>query len=376
MPSDDLYIGLMSGTSIDGIDAALVQFTGTEHRVLDYQCSPWPPSLGTQLRAISTSEKTTLEDLGTLDTLVADAFAESVLHLLKQNSLPNHRIRAIGSHGQTIRHRPDQAHPFSLQIGDPNRIAEKTGISVVADFRRRDIAAGGQGAPLAPAFHVFAFSNPKEHRVVANIGGIANITVLPANSEAEFVGFDTGPGNTLMNAWAQDQLGEQYDDAGRWAAEGVVDNKLLNELFSDPYFCANIPKSTGPEYFNLAWLEGYLPKRKLLSEDIQATLTALTARSLSTDIRRYAPECATLIICGGGVHNLSLMRMLQEELPEVNVSSSTVFGVDPEEVEAIAFAWLAKRALDGLSGNIPSVTGADHPVVLGGIYQASHYNDP
>ena len=365
----EFYIGLISGTSIDGIDAALVNFSATgSHSLAAYHYSPWPPEMVERLRFLSVPGQGTIEELGVLDAEVADAFALATDALLRKAGIAPQDINAIGSHGQTIRHLPDQPRPFTLQIGDPNRIAQQTGIPVVADFRRRDMAAGGQGAPMVPAYHTAVFSKPGEPRVVVNIGGIANVTILPSDEDMAVSGFDTGPGNTLLNAWTREHLGREFDSDGAWAASGRVDHSILETMLADPYFRASVPKTTGPEYFNRRWIGEKLGPSNLSPQDIQATLTALTAHSIAQSIELHAPTSKKLIVCGGGVHNAALMRHLETRLPNINVESSSRYGIDPDQVEAIAFAWLARRTLHGLSGNLPSVTGASHPVVLGGIY--------
>ncbi|MCB1760951.1 MAG: anhydro-N-acetylmuramic acid kinase [Gammaproteobacteria bacterium] len=366
-----LYIGLMSGTSLDGIDAALVEFSEEGETVRAFHYTPWPTRLRERLRELSTPGDNEIDRLGELDIESADAFADAVASLLSRASTSPSLILAIGSHGQTIRHRPQADYPFTLQIGDPNRLAEKTGIRVVADFRRRDMAAGGEGAPLAPAYHAARFRTSRETRAVLNIGGIANVTLLPKAHEDSVVGFDTGPGNTLLNAWIQKQLGLGYDDKGRWAAEGRVSHELLESMLSDPYFAQPVPKSTGPEHFNLRWLQQHLaPNRHLSPQDVQATLTRLTSESIARAIHSLGVETGSLIVCGGGTHNPLLLQQLRSLLPGVRVESSAALGVDPDQLEAIAFAWLARQTLSGVSGNLPQVTGARHPVVLGGIYSA------
>jgi anhydro-N-acetylmuramic acid kinase len=281
-------------------------------------------------------------------------------------------VRAIGSHGQTVRHEPDGDHPFSVQIGDPNVIAEITGITTIADFRRRDIAAGGQGAPLVPAFHAAVLRSSDEDRVALNIGGMANITVLPRDPAQAVTGFDTGPGNVLMDAWAARHLGTPLDSEGRWAGSAPRDEALLAVLLSDEYFQRQPPKSTGREHFNMTWLEARLAQLGTAPEpaQVQASLAALTALSCAAAIQRYAPRTQQVLVCGGGVHNVTLLQQLTDALPGVRVASTQTQGLDPDWVEALAFAWLAQQTLAGKPGNLPSVTGARAPVVLGGIYSA------
>lgn len=366
-----LYIGLMSGTSMDGIDAALVEFGDHSQRLIGFQTTPWSTEMVTHLRTLAHPGDNEIDRLGPLDIAVADTFSTAVEQLLQDTGTAREAVAAIGSHGQTIRHRPSSRPPFTLQIGDPSRLAENTGITVVADFRRRDMAAGGQGAPLVPAYHANWFHDRNEGRVVLNIGGIANITLLPRSPDQPVTGFDTGPGNTLLDRWIQLKKGVGYDAGGQWSASGNVHPPLLEALLSDPYFEQPPPKSTGPEYFNLDWLMQYLQPLDITAADTQATLAALTARSISNSIRGSGTDCTRLIVCGGGVHNLELMRLLQDMLPDMAVTSSSAFGVGPDQVEATAFAWLARQTLLGLPGNLPSATGARRPVILGGIYQAT-----
>ena len=366
---EQYYIGLMSGTSMDGIDAALMAFTDHSQRLAGFISRPWPRPLAQRLRSLGTPGNDEIDRLGVLDAEVADGFAAAVEALLAATAIPVAEIRAIGSHGQTIRHRPAASPPFTLQIGDPNRLAERTGITVVADFRRRDMAAGGQGAPLVPAYHAAWFRDPAEQRAILNIGGIANLTLLPADPTLPVTGFDTGPGNTLLDSWIRQHRGEGYDRDGSWAGSGQVDPGLLSWLLDDPYFRLQPPKSTGPEYFNLDWLQRHQRIGRLPPQDVQATLLELTARSVA-DAITGGDGVERLICCGGGVHNSALMRRLGELLPGLTVEPSGGYGVGPDQMEAAAFAWLARQTLLGLPGNLPSVTGATRAVVLGGIYPA------
>ncbi|MBV8802059.1 MAG: anhydro-N-acetylmuramic acid kinase, partial [Gammaproteobacteria bacterium] len=302
--------------------------------------------------------------LANLDVILGKRFAETVNTLLKNQSLYSHQIKAIGSHGQTIRHYPDRQ--FTLQIGDPNIIAAETGITTISDLRRGDMAYGGQGAPLVPAFHQYVLSDHAKDRVIVNIGGIANITLLPAKNN-NVIAFDTGPGNTLLDAWTEKHLQKPYDANGDWASQGKINQSLLEKLLSDEYFNLTGPKSTGREYFNLTWLSEYLPK-DLIPVDVQATLTALTAHSIIRSINQYLPN-SEILICGGGVHNNFLMRLLT--CLKQPLCSTQNYGINPDLMEAMAFAWLAKQTIDRKPGNIPSVTGAKCPAILGGIYHAS-----
>ncbi len=364
----EIYLGLMSGTSIDGIDAALVRFPAGRIALIATHSHPWPAPLQQALQRLTTPGDNEIDRLGELDALAANEFAAAARAVLDRAGIPPAAVAAIGSHGQTIRHRPDATPPFTLQIGDPNRIAELTGITTVADFRRRDMAAGGEGAPLTPALHQVLFGSDSEYRCVLNIGGIANITLLPPG-KAAVTGFDTGPGNCLLDSWAGRHGHAPFDRDGAWAATGKVHPPLLKRLLADRYFHRPPPKSTGREYFSPAWLERLTaPYPELPPADIQATLLALTAQSIGDAVTAAAPGCQRLLVCGGGAHNPALMAQLQRTLPACPVESCRHHGAEPDWVEAIAFAWLARQTLRGLPGNLPSVTGARHPVILGGIY--------
>ncbi len=367
-----IYLGLMSGTSMDGVDAALVRFPHQRAELIATHCHPWPTTLRQRLQSLTTPGDNEIDRMGELDVLAADEFALAAQQLLLKANVSASAVTAIGSHGQTIRHRPGAETAFTLQIGDPNRIAERTKITTVADFRRRDVAAGGEGAPLVPAFHYTLFHSSEEYRCVLNIGGIANITLLPPQDNAEIIGFDTGPGNCLLDSWSNRHIQTPFDKDGEWGATGKVHSALLKSMLADSYFSRPPPKSTGREYFNLEWLEGLLIRHPGLSpKDIQATLTALTAQSIISAIKAAAPNCQHVLVCGGGVHNRALLKQLQHEFPQCGIESTHHLGVDPDWVEAIAFAWLAQQTMLGLSGNLPSVTGAVHPVILGGIYQGT-----
>jgi len=372
-PEDEkFYLGLISGTSMDGIDAALVRFPKNSIELIATYSHPWPNQLQQQLKTLFTPGDNEIDQLGELDILAADEFAAAAQRVLTKANIPASSVAAIGSHGQTIRHRPDAEAPFTLQVGDPNRIAECTGITTVADFRRRDMAAGGEGAPLVPALHNTLFSSNEEYRCILNIGGIANITLLPPQDEAAITGFDTGPGNCLLDSWAARHIHIPFDKHGGWGATGKIQPALLKQMLTDSYFDRPPPKSTGREYFNLEWLEGLLHLHpRLLPEDIQATLVALTAQSIGNAIKATAPECRRILVCGGGIHNPALLEQLQHALPHCCIESTSHYGADPDWVEAIAFAWLARQTMLGLAGNLPSVTGAHHPVILGGIYQGA-----
>ena len=354
---------------MDGINAVLVQFQPDGIKLLGHHSHPWAETLQERLRQLTRPGDNEIDRMGELDILVADGFADATLELLEQTNTSPDSISAIGSHGQTIRHRPNAKHPFTLQIGDPNRIAERTRITVVADFRRRDIAAGGEGAPLVPAFHAAVFHKPSEYRAILNIRGIANLTLLPGSNSAEITGFDSGPGNTLLDYWARKHLNQPRDDNGNWAASGEACEALLNTMLEDDYFQRPPPKSTGPEYFSSDWLEKAISNYQNLSHaDIQATLTALTAESVCRALKLQAPECQKVISCGGGNHNSELMRQLDRRFKGGVLETSDDYGIPPDQVEAIAFAWLARQTQLGAAGNLPGVTGASHPVTLGGIY--------
>lgn len=365
----NLYIGLMSGTSMDGIDAALVRFGDRTLDILATGSYDYPVGLRRQLleaRADCSLRATT--DVPALHRAVGAAFRDAARHLIEQAGVDPAAVAAIGSHGQTLRHAPDADPPYSLQIGDPAIISAGTGVTTIADFRRADIELGGQGAPLAPAFHEWLFRREGGDRVVLNIGGIANITVLYGDRR-DTIGFDTGPGNTLLDAWARRQGRGEYDADGRWSAAGTVIDELLARLQADPYFSAPPPKSTGFEYFNLDWLDaagvaGHEPS------DVQATLCQLTANSIAAAIVSVAANVSEVLVCGGGIHNSDMITRLGNALPGVDVSSTATAGLEPGWVEAAAFAWLAMRTSRGLPGNLPSVTGAARATVLGTVHRA------
>jgi len=366
----DYYIGLISGTSMDGIDAALVQFGESSVEILKTRDHHYPPKLREQLiQAVRNPDNCTVDVVGELDQRVAACFRDAATELLRDADVGATTITAIGTHGQTLRHQPDADHPFTMQIGDPSVIAQGTGIMTIGDFRSADIALGGQGAPLTPPFHEWLLHRPGSNRVVLNIGGIANVTILPGD-ESDTTGFDTGPGNTLLDAWIAKHLDKTFDQDGAWAAAGTVDDDLLARLLDDPYFAAAPPKSTGFEYFNLRWL-GSAGVAELQAADVQATLCAVTAQSIATAIQRFAADTSDVYVCGGGVHNTELMRRLTDALPGLKVASTSSFGLDPDWVEAAAFAWLAMRTSKNLPGNLPAVTGASRAAVLGSIYPAT-----
>lgn len=363
-----LYLGLISGTSMDGIDAALAEVDHGSCTLRHAQSRPYPDALRTQLfKVVSDPDDCSLDELGRLDTEIGEVFAATALDVLRDADVAATQVAAIGSHGQTIRHQPHGEHPFTWQIGNPHLIAERTGIATVADFRRRDVAAGGEGAPLMPAFHQAVLASADEDRAVINIGGIANLTWLPRTGPV--IGFDTGPGNCLMDGWASRHLGAAFDRDGRWAANGRIDADLLARLLAEPFLAAEPPKSTGRELFNLNWLERQLEAlhKTVKPEDVQGTLCELTARTIA-DAGRRLGESQRVMLCGGGSHNHELRRRIETHLPGIPVDTTAAFGLDPDHVEATGFAWLAFRTLEGLPGNLPAVTGAQRSVVLGAIH--------
>ena len=363
----DLYVGLMSGTSMDGIDAVLVRFSNAQTEILATHTQPYPTDLQQALlEEIRKPMSEELDTSGELNRRVGECFREAAQKVILESGCDRNNIRAIGSHGQTLRHQPNAELPFSLQIGDPDIIASGTNITTVANFRQADIAAGGQGAPLVPPFHEWVFRSPGIDRAVVNIGGIANITVLPSDESATS-GFDTGPGNGLMDAWTRQHLGTAFDADGEWAASGTVDRDLLQQMLQDPYFRLAPPKSTGFEYFNPAWLAQF-DLARYQAADVQATLCDLTAKSISDAVSSFAKTTKQIFVCGGGVRNKSLMKRLAEMLAGCEVASTARAGLDPDWVEAAAFAWLAMRTVNGQTGNLPSVTGASHKVNLGDIH--------
>lgn len=367
----ELYIGLMSGTSMDAIDGVLVDFSQGIH-LLGTHSTPIPPPLREGIAALCLPGDDEIERMGRVDAALGEHFANVARALLEACGHHAGSVRAIGSHGQTIRHRPQAEPPFTLQIADPNIIAERSGITVVADFRRRDMAAGGQGAPLVPAFHAGIFGGANQDRVVLNLGGIANITVLPAGKPGALRGHDTGPANILMDAWCLLNRGKPYDDGGEWAASGDAHPELLRRLLTHPYFHRPAPKSTGREDFNLDWLRSQLSTLgdPLEAADVQASLLELTARTVADGVRATGLGGGELLLCGGGAFNSRLWQRLAGLLPEWTLRSTAEFGLAPTWVEATAFAWLARQTMLGLPGNLPMVTGAAGPRVLGAIHPA------
>ncbi|MEQ6886425.1 anhydro-N-acetylmuramic acid kinase [Salicola sp. Rm-C-2C1-2] len=362
----DWYIGLMSGTSMDGIDAVLAGF-GPEGITSSWHAShTYPGDLRLQLENLA-SDRGTPSLLGEADARLGDAFADCAQAVIQAAGLRPEAIMAIGSHGQTIQHRIHPPSPFTLQIGDPNRIAERTGITTVADFRRRDIAAQGEGAPLAPAFHSWLFQCPERERCLVNLGGIANITLIPTDNSPPH-GHDTGPANRLMDLWCRRHRCRPFDYQGEWAATGEVNDTLLTSFLSDAYFARQPPKSTGREYFNEHWLEAHLSAlpEQPGAADVQRTLLELTAVTVTRDIQAIGAD--EVFLAGGGAFNPMLADRISDLLPKARVDSTKALGLDPQCVEGAAFAWLARQRLAISPGNLPSVTGASGPRVLGGVW--------
>jgi anhydro-N-acetylmuramic acid kinase len=362
----ELYIGLISGTSIDGVDAVVAELSAGSCRLIGAQTTPYPADLRARVHALVTSTSATFREIGGVDVALGRFFGECARALIAECSLRASDIVAIGHHGQTVHHQPLGPEPFTLQLGDPNSVAAIAGITTVADFRRRDIADGGQGAPLVPAFHDWMFRAGDETRVILNLGGIANVTVLrPAHPTT---GFDTGPGNTLLDEWIRRCRGLPFDRDGAWSASGTVDGDLLHACLREPYFDLPPPKSTGRELFNSVWLDRRFDEaRRPSAEDVQATLAELTAASIVAALARAGAADGRLIVCGGGAYNHDLLSRLGR-LTGRAAESTAAFGIPPDWVEGAAFAWLARARLQSAVGNVPSVTGAHQAAVLGGIY--------
>ena len=371
----ELYIGLMSGTSLDGVDAVLVDFPKEQHprlnlKVLAHVALPFTQDLKQTLFALNAPADNEIHRAALAANALTAVYAQAVQALLDDTQLKAPQIQAIGAHGQTVRHQPG-AHDgigYTTQLNNPSLLAERTGITVVADFRSRDIAAGGQGAPLVPVFHQGVFASPNETVCVLNIGGIANLSVLHANGEV--IGFDCGPGNVLMDHWCMQHRGLSYDDDGQWARTGQVDGPLLQAMLSEPFLQQAPPKSTGRDLFHVQWLTSHLANLANISAvDVQATLTEFTALACVKDVSRHANGAKKLIVCGGGALNGFLMERLQSALPNCKVLSSTLRGMPALQVEATAFAWLARQTVLGLTGNAPKVTGAKGARILGGVFR-------
>lgn len=361
----ELYIGLMSGTSLDGVDAALVDFAGAQPAVRGTRFLPYPDSIRAEALALNSPGADEIHRAALLAREVSLLYAEAVHQLLDECEVAPGAVAAIGCHGQTVRHRADLG--YTVQLVDPALLVERTDIRVVANFRARDLAAGGQGAPLVPAFHADVFRHASRNRVILNVGGIANITALPASGPV--IGFDTGPGNVLLDMWCARHRGCAFDAGGEWAASGAVVQALLDDMLAEAYFALPPPKSTGRDLFNEPWLAHHDLSR-YAAADVQATLLELTARSVADAMERHCPNTAELYVCGGGASNNQLLRRLQALLVNVSVSTTDDLGLHPDWVEAVAFAWLARRTLVQQPGNLPEVTGAGGLRVLGAIYPA------
>jgi len=361
-----LYIGVMSGTSLDGLDIALVELAPAIRLVATHYI-PMPDSLRSELLGLCASGPDEIARSAIAQQNWVQLAAQGVHALLESQKLKPEDVRAIGSHGQTIRHEP--ARGFTVQIGNPAMLSELTGITIVSDFRSRDVAAGGQGAPLVPAFHEALFEKRDGNRAVLNVGGFSNLSLIEPGKPV--AGFDCGPGNVLLDAWIHQQRNEHFDRDGRWAASGTVEPTLLKAMLSDPFFVTKGPKSTGREVFNLPWLTRHLSHLPAFAaEDVQATLLELTALTIVESLQSAQLDTRELLVCGGGAHNFALMKRLADLMPSTNVSSTAAYGVDPDWVEAMAFAWLAHCCLENIPANRPSVTGARGLRVLGAIYPA------
>lgn len=370
-PIRELYIGLMSGTSMDAIDAALVDFSAAKPQLIATHKTPMPNTMREKLLALCTPGYDEINRCGEIDIELGKLFAATANELLQKSKISSKEIKAIGSHGQTIRHKPNAEAPFTLQIGNPHVIAELTEITTVADFRTRDMVKSGQGAPLAPAFHAYVLRDHKQNRIILNLGGIANITYLPSDIHLPIIGFDTGPANILLDTWINKHLKKSFDKNGEWAKSGKTDNDLLKLLLQDNYFKLTTPKSTGREYFNSAWLEKYLNyyDKTISAQDVQATLTELTARNIADAILTIAHSNEIqILVCGGGIHNNYLLERLKMNCKNSDIQSTEKFGIHPDWMEAMAFAWLAQQTLLRNPGNLPSVTGAEGNAILGAVF--------
>jgi anhydro-N-acetylmuramic acid kinase len=370
----ELYIGLMSGTSLDGVDGVLADFGSQKLQVIAHASAQLSPSLKAELLALNQVGHNELHRAALAANALMHIYADVVQQLLSSSQVDAQTVRAVGAHGQTVRHQP-QSHGgtgYTLQLCNPALLAELTGIEVVADFRSRDVAAGGQGAPLVPVFHQSVFGDLTRTTVVLNIGGMANLTVLnPQTSGGDVTGFDCGPGNVLLDAWCQRHQGQPYDNRGQWARTGKVNATLLSALLAEPYFVLPAPKSTGRDLFNPQWLDAHLSNfSSLNAEDVQATLTELTASACATCIESYAKNSKLLIVCGGGAYNEFLMQRLQALLPDLRVESSAAHGLPPLQVEAAAFAWLACKTVKREPLSLERITGAKGARVAGAIYPA------
>jgi len=367
----EYYLGLMSGTSIDAIDVVIANITEHEINVVAAHTHSIPLKTKQAIFDLCQPGENEIDRMGELDHQLGKLFAEAANRLIEHSNIQPEDIRAIGSHGQTIRHRPDISTPFTLQIGNPALICQLCNITTVADFRRADMAAGGQGAPLVPAFHDALFSHNTKNRVILNIGGMANISILASDSNISISGFDTGPGNVLLNAWISHHKQQAYDENGAWSASSTIDETLLNTLLAHPYFKKQPPKSTGRETFDLSWINNVIEQteKTIKPSIVQSTLCELTARSISDAIKVHAPQTSEILICGGGSHNRDLISRI-ERLSQIEVRPTDDYGISVDYVEAAAFAWFARQTLHMETANLPSVTGAKRPVILGAIYPA------
>lgn len=368
-----MYIGVMSGTSIDGVDAVLVSISEKGIKLIASVSHDFPDNLAEELKELLRSDKIVLQKVGELDHRLGIVYAESINQLILEAGVDRKDVIAIGCHGQTVFHNPRGKYPFTMQLGDGNLIAANTGITTVTDFRRMDMAFGGEGAPLTPAFHKEFFSSDSENRVILNLGGIANISIL---NKDKFVGMDTGPANCLMDLWIQKCLDKKYDCNGSWAKSGRVCNGLLESFLKEDYFGLVAPKSTGKELFNMNWIEDHLTNFSKISEqDVQATLCELTARTIVDAINLYSPDYTSIYVCGGGAFNTFLLERLGAFAPGVEINTTAKLNVHEQLVEAMAFAWLAKQRVLECEGNLPEVTGARSKVVLGSLYKSNGIKD-
>lgn len=368
-----VYIGLMSGTSMDGVDGVLVSFATPRPSVQAHVHRPFEEAMRNALWALNTPAGDEIHRAALAANQLARAYANVVRDLLALAGKPCHSVRALGAHGQTVRHRPGEFDGvgYSVQLLNGSLLAELTGIDVVCDFRSRDIAAGGQGAPLVPAFHAGLFARPNASVAVLNLGGIANLTLVGPGGQ-EVTGFDCGPGNALLDAWSQKHLGTPLDAGGQWAARGRVVESLLGQMLAEPYFARRPPKSTGRDLFNPVWLDAVLATHGAADPtDVQATLSQLTVEAAAAALEREGGAIKELLVCGGGAFNHDLMRRLAQRLPHIDVSPTSDDDVPVDQVEALAFAWLAKAHVDRRAGNLPAVTGARSPRVLGALHPAS-----
>ena len=364
---DELFIGMLSGTSRNGVDAVLVNFSHGSMDLLHALCTPYPPAIKLTLdQLLETGRPPTRELASLLDENLGRFFARVAQNLVREAGMEMRDIRAIGSHGQNVWHRPSDQNPVTIQLGKGDLIAANTGITAVADFRSADVKAGGQGAPLAPLLHRYMFRSEEENRAILNLGGIAKLTILP--SEGPVTGFDCGPGVCLMDAWTQRHLQKDYDNNGSWAAKGKVNKNLLDRMLQDPYFDQAPPKSTGLEYFSMPWLRNMLEEFKLDEVNIQATLADLTSMSVGRSLHGFDLP-ARLLVCGGGAHNTFLIGRIAAALPDVVVETTARYGADPDWVEGLLFAWLARQRLNESLQDTPPITGARHPVLLGNVFK-------